>query len=105
MSDIDVLLEEIRRFEPPDDFRRMAGVRDSKIYDEAATDPEGYWAKEAATLEWFTPWNRVLEWTPPHVKWFTGGTLNVAVNCVDRHLATRRNKPALIWEGEPGDRR
>jgi acetyl-CoA synthetase len=105
MSDIDVLLEEIRRFEPPDDFRRMAGVRDSKIYDEAATDPEGYWAKQAATLEWFTPWNRVLEWTPPHVKWFTGGTLNVAVNCVDRHLATRRNKPALIWEGEPGDRR
>jgi acetyl-CoA synthetase len=105
MSDIDVLLEEIRRFEPPDGFRRMAGVRDSKIYDEAATDPEGYWAKQAATLEWFTPWNRVLEWTPPHVKWFTGGTINVAVNCVDRHLATRRNKPALIWEGEPGDRR
>jgi acetyl-CoA synthetase len=105
MPDIDVLLEEVRRFEPSDTFRRSAGVRDSKVYEEAARDPEGFWARQAATLDWFTPWNRVLEWTPPHAKWFTGGTLNVAVNCVDRHLAMRRNKPALVWEGEPGDRR
>ena len=57
-------------------------------------------------LEWFTPWTKVLDWQPPHAKWFVGGTLNVSVNCVDRHVrGPRRNKAALIWEGEPGDRR
>ncbi len=105
MADIDVLLQEDRKFEPPAGFRRRAVVRDPKIYEEAAADPEKYWARQAEQLEWFTPWTRVLEWTPPHAKWFTGGTLNASANCVDRHLVTRQNKPALIWEGEPGDRR
>ena len=59
-----------------------------------------------AELEWSRPWARVLDWNPPHAKWFVGGTLNVSVNCLDRHVrAWRRNKAAFIWEGEPGDRR
>ncbi len=105
MNDIDVLMDERRRFRPADDFRQHAVVRDPSVYQRAAADPEAYWASRARELDWFTPWNRVMEWTPPHVKWFLGGTLNVSVNCVDRHLATRRDKPAIIWEGEPGDRR
>ncbi len=60
----------------------------------------------AGALEWSRPWDKVLEWTPPHAKWFVGGKLNASVNCVDRHIRTaRRNKAALIFEGEPGDRR
>jgi acetyl-CoA synthetase len=105
VNDIDVLLDERRRFRPPDAFRRHAVVRDPSVYERAAADPEAYWAARARELDWFTPWNRVMEWTPPHVKWFLGGTLNVSVNCVDRHLATRRDKAAIVWEGEPGDRR
>jgi len=105
VSDIDVLLQEERRFPPPASFRRHAVIRDSAVYREAAADPEGYWARRASELDWFVPWQRVLDWDPPHAKWFVGGKLNVSVNCVDRHLAARRDKPALLWEGEPGDRR
>ncbi len=105
MNDIDVLLDERRRFRPADEFRQHAVVRDPSVYQRAAADPEAYWASRARELDWFTPWNRVMEWTPPHVKWFLGGTLNVSVNCLDRHLATRRDKAAIVWEGEPGDRR
>jgi hypothetical protein len=72
----------------------------------AERDPEGFWAAFASELEWFTPWTKVLEWNPPHAKWFVGGTINASVNCVDRHVrGPRRNKAAIIWEGEPGDRR
>jgi acetyl-CoA synthetase len=105
VNDIDVLMDERRRFPPAAGFRQHAVVRDPSVYQRAAADPEAYWAERARELDWFTPWNRVMEWTPPHVKWFLGGTLNVSVNCVDRHLATRRDKPAIVWEGEPGDRR
>ena len=98
-------MDERRRFRPADEFRQHAVVRDPSVYQRAAADPEAYWASRARELDWFTPWDRVMEWTPPHVKWFLGGTLNVSVNCVDRHLATRRDKPAIVWEGEPGDRR
>jgi acetyl-CoA synthetase len=106
MSDLSTLLHEHRSFPPPDAFRDAARVRDGALHAEAAADPEAFWAREAATLEWMRPWDRVLEWTPPHAKWFTGGRLNASVNCLDRHLAgPRRNKAALIWEGEPGDRR
>src|SRR2546430_3367058 len=60
----------------------------------------------AGELEWSRPWDRVLDWQPPHAKWFVGGTLNASVNCLDRHVrGARRNKAALVWEGEPGDRR
>jgi acetyl-CoA synthetase len=106
MTDIDVLLQEHRTFPPPDAFCRDAHVSHPALYAVAAKDPEMFWASQANELEWFEKWHTVLEWTPPHVKWFLGGKLNVSVNCVDRHvLAGRGNKAALIWEGEPGDRR
>ena len=106
MTDIDVLLEENRTFEPPPQFTRDAVVKTEQIYEQAARDPEKFWAEQARELEWIKPWSKVLEWTPPHAKWFTGGKINVSVNCIDRHLTgPRRNKAALVWEGEPGDRR
>ena len=106
MSEIDALLQENRKFPPSDDFKQSALLSDPAVYDKAASNPEAFWESEAKKLEWFTKWNKVLDWTPPHSKWFIGGTLNVSVNCVDRHIKTAyRNKAALIWEGEPGDRR
>jgi acetyl-CoA synthetase len=106
MSDLDVLLQEHRKFEPSAEFRAAAQVTSTQIYDRAAADPERYWADLADELEWSTPYERVLDWTPPHHRWFAGGKLNASVNCLDRHVRTaRRNKAALIFEGEPGDRR
>jgi acetyl-CoA synthetase len=106
MSDLDVLLTEERRFPPPESFRRSAAVSTEELYDFASRDPESFWAKRAEELEWMKRWDRVLEWKPPRAKWFLGGKLNASVNCVDRHVrGPRRNKAALIWEGEPGDRR
>src|SRR5688500_19377378 len=100
------LLQEDRTFAPPEAFRRQANVPSEDVYARAERDPEAFWAGFAAELEWFTPWTQVLDWQPPHAKWFVGGTLNASVNCVDRHVrGPRRNKAALIWEGEPGDRR
>ncbi len=105
-SAIDALLQEDRRFEPSAAFRAAAHVNDPGVYERAAKDPEAFWAGFAKELDWITPWETVLEWTPPYAKWFLGGTLNASVNCVDRHArGARRNKAALIWEGEPGDRR
>ncbi|MEP6571666.1 MAG: acetate--CoA ligase [Gemmatimonadota bacterium] len=101
---ISTLLNEHRRFEPSAKF--SAGAQAQPDIYRAAADPEAFWAEQAATLEWMRPWDRVLEWTPPHAKWFVGGKLNVSANCLDRHLrGPRRNKAAIIWEGEPGDRR
>ena len=106
MSEIDALLQENRRFPPSDTWRESAHANDPAIYERAAKDPEAFWAAMARELEWMKPWDTVLEWKPPYAKWFIGGTLNASVNCVDRHIRTaRRNKAALIWEGEPGDRR
>jgi acetyl-CoA synthetase len=103
MNEIDALLQENRKFAPPKEFRRNAVLSDPKAYDE---DPEAFWERQANELEWFSKWSQVCEWKPPHAKWFLGGKINVSVNCVDRHVKTaRRNKAALIWEGEPGDRR
>ena len=105
-SDLEALLHEHRKFEPPEAFRAAALLSSPDVYAEAAADPEAYWAREAATLEWIAPYQRVLDWTPPHAKWFVGGKLNASVNCLDRHIRTpRRNKAALVFEGEPGDRR
>ena len=105
-SSIDVLLHENRHFPPSDQFRETAHIRDWSLHERAAADFEGYWAEEARKLDWIKPWSTVLEWNPPRAKWFVGGKLNVAANCLDRHIDTaRRNKAALIWEGEPGDRR
>jgi len=106
MSEIDALLQEHRKFPPAEEFRRDAVVKDRSIYDRAAKDPDAFWAEQARQLHWFKPWKTICEWTPPHSKWFAGGKLNVSYNCVDRHIDTpRRNKAALIWEGEPGERR
>ena len=100
------LLQEHRSFPPAEAFRAQANVRDASVYERADRDPEAFWAEFASELEWSTPWTTVLEWKPPHAKWFVGGTLNASVNCVDRHArGARRNKAALVWEGEPGDRR
>jgi acetyl-CoA synthetase len=104
--EIDDLLREHRAFPPPDSFRAQANVQDEGVYERAARDPEGFWEGFARELDWFEPWTKVLEWTPPHAKWFVGGKINASVNCLDRHVAgPRRNKAAVIWEGEPGDRR
>jgi acetyl-CoA synthetase len=106
MPDIDVLLDENRKFPPAPEFARHAYVSSWALHERGAEDYEGFWADHAKTLHWFAPWQRVLDWTPPHCKWFVGGKLNAAYNCLDRHVATaRRNKAALIYEGEPGDRR
>jgi acetyl-CoA synthetase len=106
MNNIDTLLTETRSFPPPADFAAKARVQDSALSESALGHSEEFWAREAAELEWSKPWDTVMEWTPPHVKWFAGGELNACVNCVDRHIhGPRRNKAALIWEGEPGDRR
>ena len=103
MTEIDVVLQENRKFEPPADFRRKALVSDHSLYKLA---PEAFWEAQANELEWFEKWKTVCEWKPPYAKWFLGGKLNISVNCVDRHVrGPRRNKAALIWEGEPGDRR
>ena len=106
MDEIDALLTESRSFPPPLAFRDQAHIRDRSAYAAAESDYERYWAKQAGELLWSKPWKKVLDWKPPHAKWFAGGTLNVAENCLDRHLdGARRNKAAIIWEGEPGDRR
>ncbi len=105
-SEIDALLSENRQFEPSAAFRAAANISDAGVYERADQDPETFWAGFASELEWFRPWDTVLEWTPPYGKWFVGGTLNASVNCVDRHVrGPRRNKAAIIWEGEPGERR
>jgi acetyl-CoA synthetase len=99
------LLSELRRFPPPAGFASSANGKE-ELYRAAERDREGFWAEQARVLQWIRPWDRVLEWNPPHAKWFVGGKLNVSANCLDRHLAgPTRNKAALIWEGEPGDRR
>ncbi len=102
---ISTLLSERRRFPPPAGFAARAAAT-PELYRQANSDRLGFWEAQARELEWLQPWNSVLEWTPPHAKWFVGGKLNVSSNCLDRHLGgARRNKAALIWEGEPGDRR
>ena len=108
MSDrpIESLLVERRTFAPPESFRARAVVADESIYDAVRHDPEVFWEKMAGELHWFRRWDRVLEWTVPYAKWFQGGRTNMAYNCLDRHLNTpRRNKAAIIWEGEPGEMR
>ncbi|KYK34138.1 MAG: acetyl-coenzyme A synthetase [Theionarchaea archaeon DG-70] len=103
---IEVLLEEGKLYPPPEDFKKKAWVKDEKIYEKAEKDFEGFWASFAEELHWFKKWDKVLEWDPPWAKWFINGKLNVSYNCLDRHLTTqRKHKVALIWEGEPGDRK
>ena len=99
------LLNEDRRFAPTAAFSAQANATPS-LYRSAATDRLAFWETEALALDWFAPWHTVLDWQLPHAKWFVGGQLNVATNCLDRHITgAKRNQAALIWEGEPGDRR
>ena len=106
MAEIDALQQENRSFPPSEEWRKNANVNDPAVYERAARDPEGFWAEQARELEWIKPWDQVLVWHPPYAQWFVGGKLNASANCIDRHVRTaRRNKAALIWEGEPGDRR
>jgi acetyl-CoA synthetase len=105
MPDIENLLEELRTFEPPEEFRRQAVVPSDEIYAEAEKDFEGFWAEQASDhVTWFRKWDTVLEWNAPFAKWFVGGKLNIAYNCLDRHVeAGFGDKVAYHWEGEPGD--
>ncbi len=103
---LDALLHEERKFEPSDQFREGAHWNDPAIYEEAGVDLEGFWAEQAESIDWFRKWDQVLDWKVPDARWFLGGELNVCYNCVDRHLGTwRKNRAAIIWEGEPGDER
>jgi len=108
---IESILQEKRLFSPTPEFSQNAQIKSledyQQLYDKAKADPEKFWADLAETqLHWFQKWDTVLDWKPPFAKWFDGGKMNISYNCLDRHLTTwRRNKAALIWEGEPGDSR
>ena len=104
---IDDLMLENRKFPPSAQFKRQALVAGTELYDEAAEDYQGFWARQAADLlTWSTDWNTICEWNLPYAKWFLGGQLNVSYNCLDRHVeAGRGDKVAFYWEGEPGDAR
>ena len=103
---LDDLLREDRAFPPPEAFRESAHVADDRPRESAESDPDAYWERWAGELHWFRRWDTVLRWEPPHARWFDGGRLNAAFNCLDRHVdGGRGGKTALIWEGEPGDTR
>jgi acetyl-CoA synthetase len=103
---IEALLKEGRRFHPPKSFTKAARVKGPGIYAEARRNPVRFWERQARELRWIKPWRKALEWKLPYAKWFVGGRLNVSDNCLDRHVeGPRRNKAAIVWEGEPGDSR
>lgn len=109
-TNITSVLKETRTFPPSAEFSKAAHIPSAAEYDRLAAwaekDPDGFWAEQAKSLAWIKPFDKVLEWNEPFAKWFVGGKLNVAANCIDRHLTTwRKNKAAIIWEGEPGDTR
>jgi acetyl-CoA synthetase len=109
-TNITSVLKETRSFPPSAEFAAQAHVKSlaeyEKLWQRANDDPNGFWAEQAESLAWFKKWDKVLEWNEPFAKWFVGGKLNACYNCVDRHLdGPRKNKAAIIWEGEPGDSR
>jgi acetyl-CoA synthetase len=112
MADIESLLKEKRVFKPKPEFVKQANWKPARVakYRKLGQNPEKFWAQMAKeNVAWFKPWKRVLDWKPPFAKWFVGAQTNVSYNCLDRHLegenAWRRNKAAILWEGEPGDTR
>jgi acetyl-CoA synthetase len=110
VADIETSLHESRVFPPPEPFAQAGHIKSlgeyRGLYEASLRDPEGFWARQAESLRWSKKWDRVLEWKAPFAKWFTGGTLNLSENCLDRHVSTwRKNKAAIIWEGEPGETR
>ncbi len=104
-------MSEDRVYAPSPEFTQRAHVQGMDayraLYQQAAEHPEDFWGEMAKReVHWFEPWSNVFEWDPPFVKWFAGARTNVSYNCIDRHLAThRKNKAAILWEGEPGDQR
>jgi acetyl-CoA synthetase len=109
-DNITSILKETRFFPPPAEFQQQAGINSwaeyETLYQASVADPAGFWGDIAKQLHWFEPWQQVLDWQLPWAKWFVGGRINVAYNCLDRHLTSwRKNKAAIIWEGEPGDSR
>jgi len=108
MNTIQSVSRESRLFEPPAAFAQAARVASREAYEalyrRSLDDPEGFWAEQAKELHWFRAPTKILQWDPPHAKWFEDGTTNLAYNCLDRHVAAGRgDKRALVWEGEPGD--
>src|SRR5688572_4582472 len=107
----EVSMDQKELFPPPQPFVEAAQIRSmveyERLFKAAADDPEKFWAERAQQLDWFAPWNKVLDWSdPPFARWFVGGKLNVAHNCLDRHLGGwRKNKAAIIWEGENFEQR
>jgi acetyl-CoA synthetase len=104
------VLQETRTFPPPREFTAAAHIKSDAEYDKmwrkAKDDPAGFWGELANHLHWFRKWDKVLDGEMPNTKWFSGGQINASYNCLDRHLTTwRKNKAAIIWEGEPGDTR
>src|SRR5436305_4679362 len=109
-DNIESHLVEKRVFKPPRDFAKKARIKSldqyRRMYRESIKQPAKFWAREASELVWHAPWKKVLRWNAPFAEWFVGGKLNISENCLDRHLTSaRRNKAAIIWEGEPGDKR
>ena len=107
---LEAQLEELldqETFSPPSEFAEDAVISDANVHEEAARDPEGFWAKQAEALHWHQKWDQVLDWSdPPFAKWFVGGTLNASANCLDRHVeAGRGERTAFFWEGEDATRR
>ncbi len=103
---LEALLSEKRVFHPSKDFVEKANITDEEIYERAARDPLAFWAEQAEQLHWFKKWDKVLDWDPPFANWFVNGKLNVSYNCLERNIENgRADKPAIIWEGEPGDSR
>ena len=106
MQEFDPHVLEEKPIPPPEEFSKKARVRSLEDYREmyaaAAADPEAFWGEQAKLLHWFEAPKKVLDWNPPHAKWFVGGKLNVSYNCLDRHLEKNSNKPALMWEAEDG---
>ena len=105
---IDSTLDEQRKFECPQDFAQNAHLKNlaeyEALYKESIEAPDKFWARAAEELHWFKKWDKVLEWKSPWAKWFVGGQINLSYNCLDRHVQTwRKNKSAIIWEGEPGE--
>src|SRR5579863_6816908 len=107
-QDIDSTLREDRVFPPPPEFAAHAYIKSlaeyEELYKKSIEDPEAFWASAAKELHWFKPWIKVLDWDLPWARWFVGGETNLSYNCIDRHLSgPRRDKTAIIWEGEPGE--
>lgn len=104
---IDAFLQENRRFSAPEAFKKNANIRDGAIYQRARKDRLAFWEEQAEKLHWFKKWDTVLDWQRPYAKWFIGGELNAAYNCLDVHIhnPATRHKAALIWEGERGETR